>query len=66
MDGFRALCLNKDELEKRMHLQAELFFDEGYIFGEEGEGFERMNLACPTRIMMDGLKRLENTVRNIR
>jgi bifunctional pyridoxal-dependent enzyme with beta-cystathionase and maltose regulon repressor activities len=45
-----------------MHLKAELFFDEGYIFGEEGAGFERMNLACPMGIMMDGLKRLAATI----
>lgn len=32
--------------------------DEGYIFGHEGECFERMNIACPTEVMMDGLKRI--------
>jgi aminotransferase/cystathionine beta-lyase len=59
---FRALGLNKHELEKLMHFEAELYFDEGYIFGEEGAGFERMNLACPIGIMMDGLKRLAATI----
>jgi aminotransferase/cystathionine beta-lyase len=59
---FRGLGLNKDELEKLMHFEAEVFFDEGYLFGEEGAGFERMNLACPTGIMMDGLKRMAATV----
>ncbi|MDD4239254.1 MAG: pyridoxal phosphate-dependent aminotransferase [Desulfotomaculaceae bacterium] len=59
---FRGLGLNKDELEKLMHFAAEVFFDEGYLFGEEGAGFERMNLACPTRIMMGGLKRLATTI----
>jgi cystathionine beta-lyase len=59
---FRALGLNKQELENLMHFEAELFFDEGYIFGEEGAGFERMNLACPIGIMMDGLKRLAATI----
>jgi len=59
---FRALGLNKLELEKRMHFEAQLFFDEGYIFGDEGNGFERMNLACPTAVMLDGLRRLADTI----
>lgn len=62
---FRGLGLNKDELEELMHFAAEIFFDEGYLFGEEGAGFERMNLACPTRIMMDGLKRLAATINKL-
>ena len=30
-----------------MRDEAGLFLDEGYIFGREGAGFERMVLACP-------------------
>jgi aminotransferase/cystathionine beta-lyase len=59
---FRALGLDKDTLERQLHEKAELFFDEGYIFGEEGSGFERMNLACPTATMMEGLRRLKAMV----
>jgi cystathionine beta-lyase len=62
---FRGLGLDKDELEKLMHYEAEVFFDEGYLFGEEGAGFERMNLACPTKIMMDGLQRLAAAINKL-
>jgi len=62
---FRALDLSKYELEKLMHLEAEVFFDEGYLFGEEGAGFERMNIACPTRVMNDGLKRLAAAINKL-
>ncbi|MGI6548425.1 MAG: MalY/PatB family protein [Syntrophomonadales bacterium] len=55
---FQGIGLNRHELEELLHKEAEVFFDEGYLFGEEGAGFERMNLACPTRIMMEGLTRL--------
>jgi cystathionine beta-lyase len=55
---FRGLGLDKDELEKFMHFEAQVFFDEGYVFGPEGAGFERMNLACPTKVMMEALERL--------
>lgn len=62
---FTALGLNNDELEELMHNEAELFFDEGYIFGEEGNGFERWNLACPTKVMMEGLDRLRRSVEEL-
>ncbi|MGO8693063.1 MAG: MalY/PatB family protein [Rectinemataceae bacterium] len=63
---FRGLGLDKDRLERYLHEKAELFFDEGYIFGEEGAGFERMNLACPTATMMDGLHRLGRMVADLK
>lgn len=57
---FSAYGLDKDELERVMHMEAKVFFDEGYIFGEEGNGFERMNIACPTHVMMAALERIKN------
>lgn len=59
---FRALGMSKEELEKFMHLEALLYFDEGYVFGDEGTGYERMNIACPTKVMMDGLERLKKAL----
>lgn len=55
---FRALGLDKETLEKRMRKGAYVFADEGYIFGHGGEGFERLNLACPRRILAAALERL--------
>ncbi len=62
---FRGLGMNKDELKKFMHFEAEVFCDEGYVFGEEGAGFERMNLACPTRVMMEALQRLAAAIKKL-
>jgi len=59
---FRGLGLSPDRLERRLHEKAELFFDEGYVFGEEGSGFERMNLACPRSTLMEALGRLKAMV----
>ena len=36
----------------------DLFFDEGAMFGPEGEGFERMNLAAPRHTVAAALERL--------
>ncbi|MFL0246135.1 MalY/PatB family protein [Candidatus Clostridium stratigraminis] len=58
---FNGLGLNKDELEKLLH-EAKLFFDEGYVFGEEGIGFERMNLACPTNVLFNALEKLRKLI----
>lgn len=60
---FRALGMDKDELERFLHMDAELFLDEGYIFGEESAGYERMNLACPTSELVAALERLVAAVR---
>jgi cysteine-S-conjugate beta-lyase len=60
---FNAYGLDKDELERVMHMDAKVFFDEGYVFGEEGHGFERMNIACPTKVMMTALERLKGVIR---
>ena len=62
---FNGLGLDKDELEKLLHEEAFVFFDEGYVFGEEGNAYERMNIACPTKVMMDGLVRLKETLMNL-
>jgi aminotransferase/cystathionine beta-lyase len=55
---FRALGLTAEELERLHQQDALVFFDEGAMFGPEGEGFERMNLAAPRRAVEDALERL--------
>lgn len=55
----RGLGLDSKELERINHQEARLFFDEGYIFGPQGAGFERWNLACPTRYIREALERME-------
>ena len=56
---WRGLGLDHKELERINRQEARLFFDEGYIFGKQGEGFERWNLACPTRYIQEALERME-------
>lgn len=62
---FNALGMSNEDLEKFMHFEAEAFFDEGYIFGEEGNGFERINLAAPTWVIENTLKKLGEKLKNI-
>lgn len=58
----RALQMDRDQLERFMQDKAFLFLDEGYIFGDAGEGFERINLACPTKVLEKALWRLKKAV----
>lgn len=51
------LGMGREELERFMQHDARLFLDEGYLFGDEGEGFERVNLACPTAVLDEALDR---------
>lgn len=59
---FNGLGIECHELARLLKEEAHLFFDEGYIFGEAGEGFERWNLACPTKYVEEGLERLKKTL----
>lgn len=47
--------------ELAMHLQQEhrLMVNPGTLYGPGGEGFLRMNIACPRATLNEGLKRLE-------
>lgn len=60
-----ALGMNTEELEKFMKQKALLFLDEGYIFGQGGSGFERLNLACPGWVLKEALERLEKAVKEL-
>lgn len=59
---FRALGIECHELARILRDEAHLFFDDGYIFGEEGEGFERWNLACPTKYIDAALERMKKAL----
>lgn len=55
---FNAFDLSAKELERILHKEALVFGDEGYIFGVEGNGYERLNIAVPTKVLMEALERL--------
>ena len=62
---FNDFGMDHKELEKFMQDNAQLFLDEGYIFGKGGCGFERINIACPKWVIeaaMDRLLKAFNTL----
>ncbi len=60
----RALGLSNEELENLM-LKNDLYLDEGYLFGEEGSGFERWNIACPKQELLAGLERFKVAIETL-
>ena len=58
-----ALGLERAALKKFMIQQAGLGLDEGVVFGTQGEGFMRMNVACPRAILKQSLEQLEKAVK---
>lgn len=58
----KAYGLNEIELEDLMFKKANVLLDEGYIFGKEGIGFERINAACPRSILKECLERIKKTL----
>ncbi|CAM3271565.1 MalY/PatB family protein [Filibacter tadaridae] len=58
----RALGMDAKELENFFRKEAKVAFDEGYTFGLGGEGFTRVNMACPRHVLEEGLRRVEKAV----
>ena len=54
----RSLGLDKHQLRNLFLDQARVFLDEGNLFGPEGDGFERINIACPRSLLMEALGRI--------
>lgn len=53
----RKLGIPSDELEQQLVEQTELWLNSGTMYGTEGEGFIRWNIACPRATLTEGLKR---------
>ena len=59
----RALGKSAAELKTIHQHEALVFFDEGTVFGDEGAGFARMNLATPSAAVAAALERLRHGYR---
>lgn len=57
-----ALGIEYHELERILTQEAQVFLDEGYLFGTAGAGFERIALACPNTVLEKGLIRMKDAL----
>ena len=56
--------LGMPSLEHVLLDDARLWLNAGTMYGAEGEGYMRWNIACPRSVMLDGLNRFLNFVRS--
>ena len=59
---FRQLGMTGEELEEMIVQRARLWLDGGSMFGESGTGFQRVNVACPRKILEEALERMKGAV----
>lgn len=59
---FRETGLSVEELDDKIVNQAKLWLDSGKIFGSCGEGFQRINVACPRKVLEEAMDRIKNVV----
>jgi cystathionine beta-lyase len=60
----RAMGMNGPELNRFFVEEAGVGMNEGTRFGPGGEGFMRMNLACPEATVMRALEQIETAIKN--
>ncbi len=59
-----SLGMPSDALEHALLDDARLWLNAGTMYGAEGEGYMRWNIACPRSVMLDGLNRFLDFVRS--
>lgn len=61
----RTLGIPSEDIEQQLVDKTGLWLNAGTMYGVEGEGFMRWNIACPRATLMEGLKRFMDFVRNL-
>ena len=59
---FNEYGLSEKELDDLITNKAKLWFNSGAIFGRNGAGFQRVNIACPRSIIEKMLSQLEEAI----
>jgi cystathionine beta-lyase len=62
---FQELKLSDEQLEDLIVNRAKLWLDAGTMFGSEGSGFQRINIACPRSILEQALNQLEQAINHL-
>ena len=58
----RSLGIESSELERKLMDVAGVWLNEGTMYGDAGEGFMRINIACPRSVLEEGLRRIKKGV----
>ncbi|MBU5590368.1 pyridoxal phosphate-dependent aminotransferase [Clostridium sp. MSJ-4] len=61
----RDLNMPQEELDRFLKEKVKVKFNSGNIFGKLGEGFQRMNIACPRSYIEECMQRLEKAINSL-
>lgn len=59
----KSLGMSSKEISKKILEQGDLRINDGQTYGEAGEGFIRINIACSRSLLREGLERLEKVLK---
>jgi cystathionine beta-lyase len=51
--------MNQEQLNEFLIHKAKVGFNDGTLFGQGGEGFQRMNIACPRTLIEKALTQIK-------
>ena len=63
---FGELGLENEELEDLIVNKSGLWLDSGAIFGEDGKGYQRINIACPRKTLEQALNQLKSGIDSLK
>ena len=62
---FSNLNVDKKDLKNALINKGRIALSDGSSFGIGGDGYYRINLACPRSMVLEGLKRIEFTIKSL-
>lgn len=62
----RGLGLSEEQLADFIENKARLWLDGGEMFGPEGVGFQRVNMACSRTVLKEAMRRLQEAARSVK
>ncbi|WP_321284728.1 MalY/PatB family protein [uncultured Vibrio sp.] len=61
----RKLDIPSAEIGEKLINEGALMINQGTVYGEPGEGYIRLNMACPRAQLLDGLQRMARVLGNL-
>lgn len=61
---FSKFGLNEHDLNRLLIDQAGVVLNKGSIYGKQGDGFFRLNFACPRQVLREAMTRIESVLGN--
>ena len=58
----RKLGLSDKELKDLINFKAKVWVDDGYVFGQGGSGYIRINIACPRSTLEQALNNIKKVI----